>query len=463
MTSKDKFEQKISKSQNAILENSFTRRLTSSRLIQGLCRGKRICQANPFPFQIFLIMVYRFSLDFLYLWLISPLFTYAGFTANLLPLNYACSVMTVFIFSPFVAKINEEKTASSIIVTLLNYLYFIPLTSYCGCKGVSVSFLLIFILYWAILLFLQCKVPVLVAKPAHTKHMGKIFPVLTIFSTLFVIFISWKYTGFRIIIDLFNVYDIRAEAAQYQLPTIATYLLSAMDIVLPILLLYCLKKRKYLIAVFLCFVLLLLFSIGGNKSIFFLFLASLACYFLFKPWMLRWISGLLSVFVGAAALEYKFVGTYYLMTLFFRRMMYIPAQLSEKYAIFFQENPLNLFRDGFMGRLSFDNIYSTNIPYIIGEFEGYPQSSANTGMLGDLFANLPVALGLFLIPLILILCFRLLDMTSQRTELKLLLPICLYSATTFVNASWSVALLSHGFLLACILMYFFPKEKERSI
>ena len=40
-------------------------------------------------------------------------------------------------------------------------------------------------------------------------------------------------------------------------------------------------------------------------------------------------------------------------------------------------------------------------------------SSANNGLVGDMYANLPVVLGVFLMPLILVILFRLLDAAAR--------------------------------------------------
>ena len=123
---------------------------------------------------------------------------------------------------------------------------------------------------------------------------------------------------------------------------------------------------------------------------------------------------------------------------------------------------LNLFRDGILGKLSYDPVYSIKIPKVIGEYMG-TGSSANNGLVGDMYANLPVVLGVFLMPLILVILFRLLDAAARDIPQKIYIGLCVFFAMSFCNGSWSTVLLSGGFLMACIFLYLFPVQKEEHV
>lgn len=88
-------------------------------------------------------------------------------------------------------------------------------------------------------------------------------------------------------------------------------------------------------------------------------------------------------------------------------------------------HPLNLFRDGILGKLSYDPVYSIKIPKVIGEYMG-TGSSANNGLVGDMYANLPVVLGVFLMPLILVILFRLLDAAAETSPKDLYRAVCVF-------------------------------------
>lgn len=432
--------------------------IQKSALISWFIQVLGICQKNMYSMQVIFTIGYRLALDILYVALISPIFSYSGFTLDISPLNYLASLVTIVCFSPFIGKLLNDDRPSSIIVTCINYIYFIPLTSYIGCKGTDIWFFAIAIGYWGWLLILQSIIPSIRLRPLRKKHTKHIFSALTLVAIAFVLFISGKYTGFRINLNFINVYDIRLTARNYEILPIFTYILNMMPVVLSILILYWLKRKKYLIIGILIITYLLYYSISAQKSVFLLLFMVLFGYFLYHKWMLRGLPGLLIPVTALTFLENLVFNTQYLVSLFFRRMMYVPANLSEIYYQFFQDNPLNLFRDGIMGKISFENIYSMGIPRIIGEWFFNPQNNANNGLLGDMFANLPIPIGIIVMPIILVICIRILDMGTARLESKFYIALCIYFANSFINTYWSTVLLNSGFLLACLLLYLFPKE-----
>lgn len=419
------------------------------------------CQKHRFAILIPLILAYRLVLDLLYMKVISPVYAYSGFLMNFNPLFYGCTLLALMVFSPAVVRLQEEGTPSSNIVTFLNYIYFIPLTSYCGCFWQGMVFFLTGLAYWAVLLLLQFHLPVLHFRPLSGDRRRGMYVLLTVFAVGVVMYVSGRYAGFRLTFDILDVYGIRTEAAAYSLPSLISYALSMAGNILAILLIYWLLRRKYVVCAVLVVVYMFLFSIAGHKSLFFFLLLVLASYFLFRPWMRQWLPALTSLAALAALIEYRFAHSVYLTNLFFRRVMYVPVALSKRYMDFFQENPLNLFRNNILRHFFFESNYSTGLAHLLGEVGG-AFNAANNGMLGDMFANLPELLGLFIMPLILVGCFRLLDAVSWHLPEKMVISSCVYYAVAFANATWSTVLLSHGFLVTCLLLYIFPKEEGLS-
>lgn len=454
-----KIQERLAGTWKRLRHPKWVKRAGDSRAGRLLRRAGAACRANPFPAQMLLIVIYRLALDFMYVTQLSPLYAYARLTTDLEPMRYVCSLAVLAAFVPFVAAVNEDPRPSSVLVTFLNYLYFIPMTSYCGCKGAGFPFLACGAVYWAVLLALQFRLPSVELRPPAFRRSRTLFVLLTVLACLFVLYISGRYTGFRLTLDFIDVYGTRAEAAGYQMPRLFSYLLSLMTIVLSFLLLYWLRERRYLMAALVSVVFLFYYSIATRKSVFFFLFLVLGCWAIYRDWMLRWAPGFLTLGVAAAWLAQKALGFIHPISLFVRRLMYVPVQLSEEYMDFFRENPLDLFRSGIMRRLSFTEVYSGSIPNIIGEFNG-SGAIANNGLLGDLFSNLPLLPGLFLMPLILAVCFRLLDLSSRDIPPKLTVCFSVYFANSFMNTSWSTVLLSHGFLITCLMLYFFPKEEK---
>lgn len=431
-------------------------KLKQNQLVAEAYRITAPARENPFPLQMLFTILYRLVLDLVYVYVVSPAWSYAGFTVMILPLRYLLSLLTAIVFVPIVVHILNDCRPSAILISFINYLYFIPLTSFFGCHGAAAEFFLVSATYWALLLLLQSWLPRITFKKLSDRYMNVGMIGLTSVSALFVLAISGIYTGFRFTLNFIDVYEIRAEAAGYQLPLVASYLLDMMPVVLSICLICWLIRKKWLIAIALVIVYLFLYSIAAHKMVFFFLVLMLGVFFLYRDWMLRWMPGLLVLASGVNFIEQVLGGSSF-MYLFFKRMMYTPVRLSEKYSTFFAEYPLNLFQDGIMGKLSFDNVYSTSIPRVIGEYMGDYWTNANNGLIGDMYANLPVLLGVLTMPLVLVICFRLLDLAAAKVDRRIVIPFCVYYANSFMNGSWSTVLLSHGFLISCLLLYFFPK------
>lgn len=264
-------------------------RLRSSRAAGVLHSFFSLCRENPFPVQCGLLLFYRLVLDFVYVTQLSPIFAYSGFTTDLSPVTYGLSWLLLLTYTPLIVGIQEqEERPSSVMVTLINLLYFLPMTSYMGCKGSSQWFMASVAIYWLIFMLLQLRMPSFSLKRVSPRHGKLLFNALTVGAVLLVMGVSGVYTGFRLKLNISDVYSIRTESASYDIPTILNYALSWMTMVLSILILYWLRAKKYLLVAGLIVVYLFYYSIGAHKSVFLFLFLLLACYFLYRNWIYRW-------------------------------------------------------------------------------------------------------------------------------------------------------------------------------
>lgn len=435
-------------------------KLSQSAPILAAQNWRNKLTTNSFLVQLALTLLYRICLDVIYILFLSPIYGYAGFTTNITPLYYLSTWVALLPFLPFIVELNNRRTPSSMLVTVLHYLFFLPFTCYCGCYSATPAFFFIGLVYWGFLLFFQFHIPAFTLRKPHVKHIRLIMMALTIGTCLIVMYVSGRYTGFRFTLNFLDVYGIRAEASTYDIPRILDYALGMMPITMSILLVFWIQQKRYLLSAVLCVVYLFLFSITAQKSIFFFLFLILGCWFFYRSWMYKWAPCLWILALVGVSLEKILIGSYYLLALLVQRMLMLPVQICEEYYMFFSENPLNLFREGIMGKLGFDELYSIRIPRIMGEFRGHEAEGANGGLLADMFYNTPLLPGIVLMPLILVVCFRLLDMTAIKIPEKLRFPIAFYFSTMFMSGCWSTVILSGGVLLACILLYFFPSEED---
>lgn len=434
--------------------------ITHSALGKQVDKSIQFYKCHMFIVQCILIIAYRICLDITYLKSVSPSYAYSGFTTGIIPILYLLSWLVVMVCMPLSIRIfQQEDCPSSIMVSVLNFLYFIPMTSLLGCRGSDVQFMVIVFLYWLFLLGYQFFIPTITLNKLSNTHSDQIFRILTIFSVILVMGISGYYTGFRLHFNIIDVYGVRSEAATYDIPQILNYCLSMMTITLSILIIYWIRQRKWIVVFLLLVVYMFYFSIGAHKSTIFMLMLILICYFLFRKGIYRIVPILMSALVLGCFLIHKITGWVIPMSLFVRRTMYVPVLLSQTYYEFFLQYPLNLFRNGILEKFGFDPLYSDQVVRIIGEFNA-SGANANNGLIGDMCANLPWGIGLIIMPLIIVLCFRLFDMTAKELPKKYSIAFLVFFANVFCNSSWSTVLLTHGFLLTCILFYIFPAEKE---
>ena len=80
-------------------------------------------------------------------------------------------------------------------------------------------------------------------------------------------------------------------------------------------------------------------------------------------------------------------------------------------------------------------------------------------MLADVWSGLGY-IGLIIMPIILIVCFRLLDLAAYKVNPRMMIGLVLYYSIMFANTTWSTVLLTHGFIAMCILLIIFPKKSN---
>ena len=420
-------------------------------MIKNVCR---FFSSNKI--QVGCFILYKIMVDILYI-------LYSGRTMEygiqISPLNIISSYLCVILYSYFICMNGNSQTFSALLMIFLNMTYFIPITTYCSLGPGSSSFFFFAIIYWGFLSYLQIKIPVVRFRRKESVLLDRLFYLLFLAIAVLTIYISAKYTGFRIITDLLNVYEARTEASSYNMPTWLVYLQNFSTILIPLMILFSFCKKKYFFAVAGCFLLLLNFSFAGHKSVLFMGILLIAGYLFWRKEMISLIvpgGTLIGIF---AILEERLFQQAYINSFFFRREGFVLAALSDNYYRYFKHNPTDLFRSTFLGKLGWTSPYNQTIPKVIGNNYMTQVIGCNNGMLGDVWGHLGM-IGIVIMPIILIVCFRMFDTASYGLNTKYLIGICIYYAVGFANSTWSTILLSHGFLIACMVFFLFPRENN---
>ncbi|SFS78964.1 oligosaccharide repeat unit polymerase [Halolactibacillus miurensis] len=411
------------------------------------------------------IIIYRLMLDFIYKGSIVTSFGYYGFKNHNSPLHYFFSWILLLVFAPVITKIFRWKTSpSKIVILFLLLLSFVPFTTMLGFHSFTNTYYIANIIYWlSLLIFTKVFANV---KFLEYKRFNKSLnnTVIWIMSAVFlsvVIFISWRFTGFRLNFNLFEVYEFREEAGNFNLPTIISYLYSASNAINPIILVYALIKRNHFLAMFIIFVQMLSFSINGSKSVFFITLLSIFVFMFFKSTFFKKIPQYFTLLGFAAILETGILKTSLITNFIIRRVNFVPNLLNYYYFDFFTKYQPDYFQQSFLRYFGFQSNY-TRIPNLIGmEYFGRPGMAANSGLISDAITNLGLV-GVIIAPMVLAIILKIFDDVTIGLDNRIFIIPSIYISYVLISSFLFTSLLTHGFFAMMFIFYFLPRKSKQA-
>lgn len=418
---------------------------------------------ESFFLNLTLVCVTRLVVDISYVGSIAPRYEYLyGFEVAPGDGSVALSWIVLIFMSALFLICVRGCSFSALLTTALFMLSVVPMTTIFAYQGVTEPLMFFFILYWVVLVLAFRIMPSPQLPVGCTKFRKLILRGVAIVLALAVVFVSWKYAGLRLTFDLSSsVYDLRLAARDMDVPTVLRYLLGTSKIVVPILVLYALQSRRWLVAGLLSLVQFLSFSFDGSKAtLFYLLLAFVLLLIAKKPSMTLVIGGV-CVMVVAGLVSNVLVGSTTLMDFGTRRMMLIPAVIHCDYFDFFSANPPDLYVQSVFSKLGFTSEYSSDIARMIGlVYHGSPDMSANNGLFSDAVANLDLA-GCVVMPLVLMFLVKLIDGASSGLSAPILMASTVIVAFVLISSSFFTALLTHGILVLILVLCFMPRVSGR--
>ena len=88
--------------------------------------------------------------------------------------------------------------------------------------------------------------------------------------------------------------------------------------------------------------------------------------------------------------------------------------------------------------------------------------SANTGIVGDAFMNFGF-IGLALWGILLAIILKLVDSCSKRVDFRVGVAAIAMPTMSLVSSALLTCLLTHGLLLALLLLYLLPKQSRKLV
>lgn len=405
------------------------------------------------------VLVFKGGLDLVFLLYLNTEFYEKGFQVDFSLMNYVFAWIGLILMFFWMPKQTEK--ASDALVQFLFLMVYVPFTSYFGMTQNSLEWFFLFTLFWVVVgALLRLKIPLKkVPKPFDLSENNVFLGVAGMAVLVFVLLLYYVDVSFNF--DLMNVYDIRAQNPTQAVPMSGYLVTWTAKVFLPFMLVYGLSKWNRTTVFYVVptlFLMFLLFSITGHKS--YLFIAPLVFLFFVFIKLKQLYLGLALTLAGICFLGlavYYLTNNDMLLTLFVRRTLFVPAEISFYYHEFFNGNPIYL-SNSFL-RFFSTYPYELQPPFLIAEhFKGKPEMSYNNGVISDGFMHFG-RIGIVVWAAIVTFLLKLLDVLLAGKNKVLLWTLVLVGFNSFIDGALFTNLLTHGFLIVLLICYLFPKKR----
>ena len=381
-------------------------------------------------------------------------------------LYIALAYILVFCFDNTGVKVSSVTIW---ILFLMNYAPFSVLTSF---DKIDPAFLIANNAYWLFLIGFYaffCKGIMTNGLKFVVNTDGRSYMIVNLigFACIFaVIFISARYTHFRLNFNLLNVYDLRFEARGFNIPTALNYIFCWSRTIIPFMFCYHFTNNNYKKAAIYFAVQILSFGIDGMKTTLFVIVLDFGILLFLKIIEVKnyynfVLFGITSIsFV--ALLELIIHKTSWLLYLIFYRMEFLPVKISGYFYDFFTTHQPDYFRSSFLRRFGFTspyNEYGIN-RMISGIYGGQYESTANNGLISDAITNLGLP-GIIIMPLLIILFLVLFDCCTKTLDNRLNLILGVQIALILSNTFLFVALLTNGLAVLLFMTFIINQFSEK--
>ena len=394
------------------------------------------------------IIVFRLLMDWIYRNEITPLFEYNGYVDLATKGSLFLSWCILAIFLPFVLWIVKERnTFLNLIALFLLYFRIIPFSSLMMFRPQSSEYVISNVVYWSLIFillkYLKPQNPFGILKSQMNSR--NVILIISIISISTVLIVSGVYCGFRIHLSLDDVYELRMESREFNMPRILAYLHAATSNIIPILMVYYISQKKKQVVFLLAFVGLLNFSIAGHKSTLFKILLCLGLYYFPKIDLKKYVPFLFILLCIFTVIEFLLFETAALSTIFIRRGFYTPAALDISYFDYIIKHGPTYFTKG--------------IAFELGALSGDEAKRCNNGMFSDAFMNLGY-IGCVIFPIVFAYFVKIVEFFSRNLNESLKVFAAFLIVSTLSSSYFTTSMLTHGLIMLCVTLYFMPKQRQ---
>lgn len=412
-----------------------------------------------------LAVIYAVVLRRAYVLYIAPMYSYMGFEDREMTTG---AMVAAYVVAAIPSLVTPRSRRPSVVAYWILYLFVIvpgaiipPMTI--GVPSETLLAVGVPLAACFILLGLIYRLPLLkVRRPASVGRLPALAGIV-ISLGMYVMVVAGYGLSFSLP-SLMDVYDVRLEyrasvASQGRAVGYALAWVGA--VVNPLLMAWGFKDKRWLLAILGGVGQVLLFGITGHKAILMLVIFVPAMILLGHRTDPRrvglWVvlTGLMVVLIGTV--EHMFLKSDFINVIVVRRQMAGPGLLTGFYFDFFSTHPKANLAHSILGGFVQDH-YATAPAMIIGRLHFGPQTAANAHVWADAYANFGYV-GMFGVTLALGGVLWTFDSLANGVDRRLTIPLIGTTAIKLANTGLLTSLLTHGILLALLVVFFLPRDR----
>lgn len=375
-------------------------------------------------------------------------------------LKYFESYLLLFVL--FIVLPKNKKDIASIVVWLTALLAYVPMLVLYGFMDKDRCFTYGIMFFWILVAGMLKIIPLVKIKSLIKIQANFISYYSFIALLLLVLLLVYFYAGININFDLARVYEIREQFQSFNIP-LAGYLFTWLAYVVnPVFLAVFLKRRNWPIIAAIIITQLIIFSATGNKT----YLFALP-FVVFLYWTVKrknpffWFATTFGVLTLAGVFSYLAFGDIWTYTIFARRTLLVPAQLSYFYHDFFSHNPLLYLSGHSFVSWFIDYPYQLAPWYLISKIylTSRPEVSANNGIFADAYMNFGY-LGIIIWASLFSVIIKLISSLAYKKDITVCVAAVALMPIIFTNGTLLTSLITNGVVMSMLLLYLLPREGD---
>lgn len=420
--------------------------------------------------RVTLPFIYTIIFQQSYIYVISRTYGYLGSYLQLNESKLTWSWISIILLILLMELQRESKLKS--IYRLMMYFSIIPSLCFYGLKDENTEAFLLIFFYW----LMWSLVIIIMDVGGYTRRLRSDYEVLpdanasyikiAFYVASLITFFFWvRYGGMRLFLSFSEVYDVRN--TNTSMNSLEAYIFVwCTHVIFPCLMYIFFMERKYLKGI-ICFVMLILsYTIYGNKSMFFTAIFVIGVIVLSRFKLQRMTDVVIGLFLSLYQLI-CFASPARFFVALAHRLLTVPSEAHYYYYDFFQSHPLLYLRQSIL-RHFVSTSYDRPVSLLIGGSSSYytgasldDMNNVNNGLFSDAYQNFG-SIGVFIYPIIIVCTYYILLKLLRNYDQGFQYVILLITSLYLLSAYYFSWLLSGGVIVLVIALKYANKRISRT-